>query len=132
MEAKRLILHFDGLNGSDKLSTASKPSGLQKSFLVQKTLGFDTLLRWRCKGTQPALVPQPAVGFRRRVLGPALMGYRPTSRLGALTTYRGSDGRLEIDGAERGTEMRALLSCAIRGAPRRRWRSQTGCVHWVT
>jgi len=63
------MLHFDKLSASDKLGTASKPSGLSKCLLGQKTLGFDTLFRWRYKATQPALVAQPAEGFRRRVLG---------------------------------------------------------------
>jgi len=62
------MLHFDKLSASDKLSTASKPSGLRKCFLVQKTLGFDTLFRWRYRATQPALVPQPADRFLRSVL----------------------------------------------------------------
>ena len=39
---------------------------------MQKTLGLDTLFRWRHKVAQPALVPQPAEGFRRRVLGAAV------------------------------------------------------------
>ena len=66
------MLHFDKLSASDKLSTASKPGGLRKCFLEQKMLGFDTLFRWRYRVTQPALVPQPVEGFRRRVLARVL------------------------------------------------------------
>lgn len=65
--------------------------------------------------------------------GRALMGYRSMNQLGALTTCRGSNWRLEIDGAERAPEMLALLSCALIAASKgSRWRSQSGCVSWVT
>ena len=59
------MLTFDKLSASDKLSTASKPSGLRTCFLVHKTLGFNTLSASATKLLNGRLFPRRRL-FRNR------------------------------------------------------------------